>query len=291
MKNNELYVDIGGGVRYFLVERYDGTTKSKKAVLLVHGVADGHIGLDLRIKDYSVIDYLAERNFVVYAPDLRGFGKSTITSGTDVRIENCAEDLKKVADFIKDRLKINNIQLAGFSFGAQVAMAYAAKYPDDINRLALICPVYRDVGDAMKNIMLPTMLDLINKGQGYYPNPTEISSFGISLRSAEDEVLRLYSSLKSYCPNNPTGPILGAVQGEDGTLPTDCYIPQIKVPTLLIAAANDDIAPAKNAKLLYQDLGTPDKKMVVIPNASHTLSLEIEGHIAMQEALVDWLKG
>jgi len=289
VKNNEFYVDVGREVKYYVIERYKGTTKSKKAVLLVHGGTDGHIALDLKIKDYSVIDYLAERDFVVYALDLRGFGKSTITSGIDVRAETCADDLKKVADFIKDRLRLSNIQLAGFSFGSQVAVAYAAKYHGDVNRLALVVPVYRDIGNIMKTIS-PSVLDLINKGQGYFPNPTDPSAFGSSFHSVDKEVLSLYSSLKSYCPNNPTGPFLDMVQGEDGKLPVDYYIPQIRAPTLVLVAANDAVAPAKNAELLYQDLVTQNKKIVVIPDASHWLGLEREGHIPMMEALFDWFR-
>ena len=95
MRNNELYLDVADGVRYYLVERYKGAAESKKAVLLLHGGGSGYVLWDIRTKDYDVMDYLAENGLVVYAVDMRGFGKSTKTSGLDVRAETCVEDVKR----------------------------------------------------------------------------------------------------------------------------------------------------------------------------------------------------
>ena len=138
MKNNELYVDVAEGVRYYLVERYEGTAESKKAVLLLHGAGGGYVTWDIKVKDYNLMDYLAQKGFVVYAPDMRGFGKSTITSGLNVRVETCADDLKKVVDFIEKRLGVSKIHLAGASYGSMVAATYTAKYQGDVEKLALM---------------------------------------------------------------------------------------------------------------------------------------------------------
>jgi pimeloyl-ACP methyl ester carboxylesterase len=289
MENHELYVDVAENIKCCVIQRYKDTTESKKALLLLHGVADGHIVWDLQIKDYSVMDYLAERNFVVYAPDLRGFGKSTITSGIDVRAETCADDTKKVVDFVKRQLRVAKIHLVGASFGAMIVATYAAKYSQDVEKLALISPLYRDLSHTFKDMVRST-LDLINKGTGYSPNPTQPGALGGGLYSADGEVVNYYSRLKLYCPNNPTGPFLDMVQGGDNNLPTDRYIPLITAPTLLIAAGNDEIAPAENSKLLYQDLRMQDKKLVSIPGVSHKMTLERKGHTAIMEELREWFE-
>ena len=289
MKNNALYVDVAEGVKYYLVERYKDTAQSKKVVLLLHGAGGGYVTWDMKIKDYNLMDYLAQKSFVVYAPDMRGFGESTITSGLDVRTETCADDLKAVVDFIKRRLGVSKIHLTGASYGSMVAATYAAKYQGDVEKLALMSPPYRDMSEQGKAI-LQAMLDLIDKGEGYYPNPTDIEALGCSFRSVDPEILSYCSNFASYCPNNPTGLWLDLVQGEDGKLPHDHYIPLITVPTLLIVSADDELCPAENAKLLYRDLGTDNKKIVVIPDVMHTSVLEREGHIPNMEALYDWFK-
>jgi pimeloyl-ACP methyl ester carboxylesterase len=290
MENHEFYVDVEENIKCYLVERYKETRELKRAVVLLHGISDGHVIWDLQINDYSLMDYLAERDFVVYAPDLRGFGKSSKTNGIDVRANICADDTKKIVNFIKERLEVDKIHLAGASFGAMIAAAYSAKYSQDIEKLALIAPVYKDVGGMLKT-MVPSMLELINKGQGYYPSPTEPGLLGAGLCSADEKVISYYSRRKVYCPKNPTGPFLDMVQGQDNDLPTDHYAPLITSPTLLIVAANDEMAPTKNAKLLYENLRMHDKRLSLIPDVSHKLSLERRGHVKLMEILYEWFKG
>ena len=290
MKDTEFYVDVADRVRYYLVERYEGTAVSKKAILLLHGGASGYVTWVIKIKDYDIMDYLAKRGFVVYVVDMRSFGKSTMTSGLDVRAETCAEDVKKVVDFIKRRLAVDKICLAGGSFGSIVAYVYAAKYPTDLEKLALMSPPYREMSDSGKALAQP-IADLISRGQDYYPNAPDPQKIATELYSSDQEVLSYYAELCiSHCPENPAGLMLDLVQGKDGKLPHDHYIPLITVPTLVITGANDELCPADNAQRLYQDLGTQNKKVVVIPNAWHRVFLEREGHVPYMQGLYDWFK-
>lgn len=290
MKSNEFYVDVGDGIKYYLVERYEGTAVSTKAVLLLHGGACGYVIWDIKIKDYDMMDYLAKRGFVVYAVDMRGFGKSTMTSGSDVRAETCAEDMKKVVDFIKRRLAVDKIYLAGGSFGSIVARVYAAKYQTDLEKLALMSPPYREMSDFGKALVQPTA-DLVSRGQGYYPNALDPCKIATELHSSDQEVLSYYAKLCiSHCSNNPTGARMDLIQQRKGELPHDNYTPLIKVPTLVITGANDNLCPAENAQRLYQDLETQNKKIVVIPNAWHQVFLEREAHLTNMEELYYWFK-
>lgn len=290
MNDTEFYVDVAEGVKYYMVERYEGTAESKKAILLLHGGASGYVLWDIRIKDYDVMDYLAQKGFVVYAVDMRGFGKSTKTSGLDVRAETCAEDVKRVVDFIKRRLGVNKIYLAGGSFGSIVAATYAGKYQTDLEKLALISPPYSDMSDSAK-ALIQTLLDLIDKGEGYYPNALDPQKLAAELYSSDQEVLSYYAQICiSHCPNNPIGSTLDLVKGEDGKLAADHYIPLVTVPTVVITGANDELCPAENARQLYQDLGTENKKLVVVPNAWHRVFLEREGHVPYMQGLHDWFK-
>ena len=290
MTDNEFYVDAADGVEYYLVERYEGTVESKKPVLLLHGGASGYVTYDIRIKDYSMMDYLAQKGFVVYAVDMRGFGKSTITSGLDVRAETCAEDMKAVVDFIKGRLGVGKICLAGGSFGSMVAAIYAAKYQDNLEKLALMSPPYKDLSDAGKALFQP-VADLMGSGQSYFPNAPDPQKLTAELHSSDPEVLSFYAELSiSHCPQNPAGLVLDLAQGEDGKLPHDRYVPLIKVPTLVITGANDELCPAEYAQQLYRNLGTQDKKIVLVPNAWHRVFLEREGHVLYTEGLYEWFK-
>jgi len=291
MTNNELYVDVAEGVKYFLVERYDGRAESKKAVLLLHGATSGYVIWDVKKDDYSLMDRLVREGFVVYAVDMRGYGKSSRTSGVDVRAEICAEDVKQVVGFIKGRLGVGKICLCGGSWGAVIAVTYAGKYQADLEKLALVSPPYKDVSRFSKPFLKP-VINLAKKGVGYYRNVVDTRMLAMKLHSKDREVLDYYAQqCMSHCPENPSGAMLDSVRGKDGKLVSDRYVPLITVPTLVIAGAKDELCPAKNARLLYEALGTQDKRIVVIPNAHHHVLLEREGHVRCADALCEWLHG
>ena len=70
--------------------------------------------------------------FHIIAPDLRGFGKSA--SNEPFTMESIADDLHALLS----KLDALPAALAGLSMGGYVALAYAKKYPMDLNALILI---------------------------------------------------------------------------------------------------------------------------------------------------------
>lgn len=94
-------------------------------ILLVHGWPE----------DWSewrkVMPPLA-RDHTVIAVDLRGFGQSDMTAGGYDR-RSLAEDLHALVT----RLGFSNLVVVGHDWGAPVAYAYAALYPDAVERLVL----------------------------------------------------------------------------------------------------------------------------------------------------------
>lgn len=68
---------------------------------------------------------------------MRGFGKSSLPSGTYSHSEDLHELLKE--------LNIQNPKIVGHSFGGEIAVEYALRYPNEVNNLVLISPSRRDV--------------------------------------------------------------------------------------------------------------------------------------------------
>lgn len=69
-------------------------------------------------------------------PDQRGTGHSFLTkidSGT-MQIDRYVEDL----DVLRKHLKLKKLVLAGHSWGGMLAFAYAARYPENVDRLLLL---------------------------------------------------------------------------------------------------------------------------------------------------------
>lgn len=97
-------------------------------LLLIHG--SGSVWQDWT----PVIEFFSEQNHV-FAPDLRGFGKSEHISGT-YDIPTFTND---IADFIKGIIPIPPI-IVGHSFGALLTADLACRYPDIMKAIVLEDP-------------------------------------------------------------------------------------------------------------------------------------------------------
>ena len=99
-------------------------------VVLIHG-----FGLDSRIWETQVESLSKTNKVITY--DLRGFGKSSLPNGRYSHTEDLNQLLKE--------LNIQKAKIVGHSFGGEIAVEYALKYPNEVNSLVLISPSLRGV--------------------------------------------------------------------------------------------------------------------------------------------------
>ncbi len=107
-----------------------------ETVILIHGYAQSS-----RMWRAVAIPELAKR-FTVIAPDLPGFGDSDIPSD--------GLDMKTAAVRIHDLAKalhVTRARVVGHDIGLMVAYAYAAMYPSEVSKLALMDAFLPGVGD------------------------------------------------------------------------------------------------------------------------------------------------
>src|SRR6202163_689251 len=104
-------------------------------VVLLHGYAEtSHMWLPL-------IPKLAGRHTVI-APDLRGFGESSAPADGYTK----AAMARDIHALVKS-LNYDRIRLVGHDIGLMVAYAYAAQYPDEVDRLVLMEAFLPGVGE------------------------------------------------------------------------------------------------------------------------------------------------
>jgi pimeloyl-ACP methyl ester carboxylesterase len=104
-------------------------------VILLHGYAEtSHMWLPL-------IAVLAATHTVI-APDLRGAGQSSKPAGGYTKAEMAA-DIHALAR----SLGYERVQIVGHDIGLMVAYAYAAQYPSEVQRIALMDAFLPGVGD------------------------------------------------------------------------------------------------------------------------------------------------
>jgi len=78
----------------------------------------------------------------VIAPDLRGFGQSSTPEGGYTK-KAMAQDIHALVK----SLKYDRIRLVGHDIGLMVAYAYAAQYPDEVDRIVLMEAFLPGVGE------------------------------------------------------------------------------------------------------------------------------------------------
>lgn len=87
------------------------------------------------------------KDYTIIAPDLRGLGDSSRpASGYDKK--TAAADIRELVK----SLGHGRIDLAGHDIGLMVAYAYAAQYPDEVQKLALLEAPIPGVGDVWEKI-------------------------------------------------------------------------------------------------------------------------------------------
>jgi len=111
------------------------TAGSGDPVIPMHGYAE---------TSHMWIPLIAElgKSHMVIAPDLRGFGQSSkAESGYDKK--TMAQDVHALAN----SLGIKRSRIVGHDIGLMVAYAYAAQYPTEVDRIALMDAFLPGVGD------------------------------------------------------------------------------------------------------------------------------------------------
>jgi pimeloyl-ACP methyl ester carboxylesterase len=135
-------------------------------VILLHGYAQNSHMWRPAMRELA-------KTHLVIAPDLRGFGDTTkAPSGYDKK--SMAVDVHELAK----KLGIGKAGIVGHDIGLMVAYAYAAQFPDDVTRIALLDAFIPGVGDTTNLFLLkdlwhfhfygPTPLALVSGRERIY---------------------------------------------------------------------------------------------------------------------------
>jgi len=112
----------------------------KKTLVLIHGFGDtSHMWIPL-FDEFG-------KDFTIIAPDMRGLGESSRPMA--------GYDKKTIASDIHELVKslgLEKINLVGHDIGLMVAYAYAAQYPNDVEKLALLEAPIPGIGEIWEKV-------------------------------------------------------------------------------------------------------------------------------------------
>ena len=264
-----------------LFYHYWGTDKINfdKLVLVLHGI--GFHGSPYQI----VAQYLNPHNIPVYALDTRGHGQSGGERGIMGSSTVLLQDVECMISFLKGKHPGKKIFLLGDSMGGSIALAYAAEDHDSLTGLIVIAPGLQlkteiffqfETLKVLSRIAFsgdPRVVSLVNSNLKVSSRQQEFIDFKrndpLSLDKISMSYLMTLNSLSSNWESR--------------------YSTKIKISTLILHGGKDSIIDPSTSQKLYDVLGISDKKLVMLPNAFHTLFWDIDTPKAFEE-IAAWLK-
>lgn len=277
-----------GGVRLRIWEKVQGAADGKPIVVLAHGSATaGQESFDLQVPGtpaYSLMDFLAREGFDVFAPDIRGFGRST-KPDDGVTTDDARDDLKSVIDYVLTVRTAAKVRLVAWSWGTQYAGLYAMQHSEKIARYVSYAQMHAQSPDLIKR---RGRLEEFRKAP-YMVIPEaawkkRFASMTPEHANDADVIDAFANAAAAVETKSPTGPHIDMV-----TRMPMVDAAKITVPTLLIHGQFDDVADAKGLNPFFVALRTADKTYVIVPDAGHMAHLQ-RGHARLQQEIAAFLK-
>jgi alpha-beta hydrolase superfamily lysophospholipase len=232
----------------------------KAALIIVHGLAE-YAG-----RYESIARTLGERGVMCFAFDQRGHGDRPGVRAHVARFDDFVDDLQAAARAVRTHLAQAPLFIWGHSMGAIVATLAAVNSPAVIagvitssNSLEVfrrgpnpLNPFFRFAAQVFPRVRIPLRLDAAKI-------------------STDESVQRAYAT-DAKIP--PTASLRLIVEFAAACERCREAAPQLTIPWLVVHGEADEIAPSHGSQVLFDRLGSADKKLVIYPGLRHEVHNE-----------------
>jgi alpha-beta hydrolase superfamily lysophospholipase len=239
------------------------------AVVLVHGggVTREEGGFFTRLADG-----LSEAGVASLRFDLRGHGESEGRQ-EELTLAAILNDIRLALSFVRETINLERVSLLGASFGGGVCAYYAAKRPDEIDRLVLLNP----------------QLD-------YKKRAIDTRSYWQDDQLSDEAAQQL--SEQGYIQFTPTLRHGRAIFNEVFWFPAQLPLSEIHAPTLIVHGTKDTFVPIDSSRQAATQL-TAIHRLVEIEGSQHGFAVHEdpqylnpqsqEWQAFVIRAIVDWI--
>jgi len=217
-----------------------------KSILLLHGLGGS-------LERWSKVIPFFSNNYRLIIPDIVGFGYSD-----KPHVEYSIEFFIKFIENFIQALNIDNLYVIGSSFGGLLALEFAIKFPNKVNKLVLLSPA------GMMNRVTPTLNLYISAAlyPTFYNVATAYYEMVYDPRSVTEASIRDFINRMSL--NNAKYAFMSTLISLKNNPDLKDRL-KINIPTLLIWGKDDQLMPLKYAK----DFKIPNSKLVIFNNCGH----------------------
>lgn len=204
--------------------------------------------------------------FRVVRYDHRGHGGSPVPAGP-YTVGELADDVLALAD----RLGADTFCYAGLSLGGMVGMELAARAPERVDRLVLLCTSAL-LGPAQS---WTARADAVRRGGTAAVADTVVARwFHPDFVAAHPDLLVGYRAMLASTPTEGYAGCCEAIRDMDLT----DRLGAVRAPTLVLAGADDPATPPAHGAAIAE--GIPGARLVVVDGAAHLANVEQPDRVA-----------
>ncbi|MGN9910599.1 alpha/beta fold hydrolase [Phytohabitans sp. LJ34] len=221
------------------------------------------------------VAHFSRAGWRVIAPDLRGYGESTVVPGKTT-LDVFARDIAGLLD----RLGVERFVLGGLSMGGQIVLECHRLFAHRLRGLVLAdtsAPADTEPGRERRRA---TAERLLREGMGPYAG--EVLHKMVSRSAPPEVIMHVLGMMRGTDPEGAAAALRGRAERPDYV----AMLAEVAVPTLVVVGAEDEFTPLADARLMSDTI--PDATLVVVEGAAHMPNLERPADF--DEALQSFLK-
>ncbi|GAA4435410.1 alpha/beta fold hydrolase [Phytohabitans houttuyneae] len=211
----------------------------------------------------------------VIAPDLRGYGESTVVPGKTT-LDVFARDIAGLLD----RLGVERFVLGGLSMGGQIVLECHRLFAHRLRGLVLADTSAPADGDEQRAWRVSTAERLVAEGMGPYAE--EVLYKMVSPGAPPEVAAHVLGMMRGTDPEGAAAALRGRAERPDYV----AMLAGVAVPALVVVGADDEFTPVAEARLMSDAI--PEAALVVVEGAAHMPNLERPADF--DEALAAFLK-
>jgi carboxylesterase len=255
--------DCLGNTGYYL------NPKGSKSVLLIHGLT----GTPAEMK--PIAQRLVKQGFSVMCPALAGHCGS-FADLKKSRWQDWYRGIEQSFEALKT--KHSQVYVAGLSMGALIALLLAKEHAGRVDGICLLSTTFFYDGWNMPHIRRKLLLPIVlNTPLKYIVHWNEKPPYGIKCertRAMVHSVLEKRDAQASEKVGIFRTSALTLLESNRLIKATKKILPQVKAPTLIVHATEDDTASVKNAHYVAKRIASRDVEKFLVDDTFHVLTLD-----------------
>lgn len=239
-------------------------------IVFVHGHPFDHT-----MWRYQVPRFSADHRLIM--PDLRGYGRTEAATDRTLMDEMALDILH-----LLETLHIEKAIFCGLSMGGQIVLEFYRLFPDKVTALVIVDSDARGETADSRRQRFEKIDSILRDGMKKHTEDT-IHQY---IAPASLQNTPVYTHLYNMMSNTSARGAAAAHRGRAERRDHSDFLPQIKVPTLIIVGEEDFFTPPAIAQLMSDAI--PGASLARIPGAGHLPNMETPE--AFNDILYDFIR-